>query len=63
MTASQEVYEPLWEDIEQESRHYGFRIRGIWMADISNQGESGVLNENCLGNDREWLLKKKLMED
>ena len=30
----------------------GFRIRGIWVADMSNQGESGVLNEENTGNER-----------
>ena len=32
--------------------HHGFRIRSIWIADVANQGQSGVLNENVLGNDR-----------
>ncbi|KAI5866200.1 alpha/beta-hydrolase [Durotheca rogersii] len=33
----------------------GFRIRAIWIADVSNQGYSGVLNEHALGDDPYWL--------
>ncbi|KAJ5733599.1 hypothetical protein N7493_002385 [Penicillium malachiteum] len=49
-----EVYEPLWEDLLARSKQDGFRIRGIWMADAVNQGASGVLNEEILGNDSTW---------
>lgn len=31
----------------------GIRIRGIWIADAANQGQSGLINESILGNDRE----------
>ena len=48
----QELYEPLWEEIHASSKDAGFRIRSIWMSDVANQGESGVINENSLGNDR-----------
>lgn len=48
----QELYEPLWEDLHARSKANGFRIRGIWIADMSNQGASGILNENVIGNDR-----------
>lgn len=44
-----ETYEPLWEELS--SRVQG-RIRGIWIADCSHQGASGVLNENIQGDDR-----------
>ncbi|RFU35408.1 Acting on peptide bonds (peptidase)/Acylglycerol lipase/Carboxylesterase, partial [Scytalidium lignicola] len=50
-----ELYEPLWEDVLARSKENGFRIRGIWIADIANQGASGVLNEGRLGNDPSWL--------
>jgi hypothetical protein len=49
---SQELYEPLWEDLHSRSKQHGFRIRGIWIADLANQGASGILNEQLLGNDR-----------
>jgi hypothetical protein len=48
-----ELYEPLWEDILERSQKHNFRIRGIWMADYWNHGESGILNEKITGNDRE----------
>lgn len=49
---SQEVYEPLWNDLLDASESHGFEIRGIWAADTSNQGASGVLNESVQGDDR-----------
>ncbi|KAL2823231.1 alpha/beta-hydrolase [Aspergillus cavernicola] len=49
-----ELYEPLWEELLARSRHDGFRIRAIWMADVANQGASGVYNEKHLGNDPSW---------
>ncbi|KAI2628848.1 alpha/beta-hydrolase [Hypoxylon sp. NC1633] len=58
-----ELYEPLWEDLLAESLRSqsqsqedgpGFRIRSIWIADVSNQGYSGTLNEHTLGNDPSW---------
>ncbi|KAH6665399.1 Alpha/beta hydrolase family-domain-containing protein [Halenospora varia] len=50
-----ETYEPLWEEILARSKDQGFTIRGIWIADISNQGASGVLNENIQGDDTPWF--------
>lgn len=49
-----ELYEPLWEELLVCSRRSGYRIRGIWIADMAHQGASGVLNEDCYGNDREY---------
>lgn len=49
---AQELYEPLWEELLARSKANGFRIRSIWMADVAHQGQSGVLNEHLLGNDR-----------
>jgi len=48
-----ELYEPFWDELLKYSNETGhFRIRGIWIADVSFQGASGVLNEGKLGNDR-----------
>ncbi|PYI12959.1 alpha/beta-hydrolase [Aspergillus violaceofuscus CBS 115571] len=52
---AKELYEPLWEDLHARSKKEGFRIRAIWIADSANQGASGILNENQLGNDPSWL--------
>ena len=49
-----EVYEPLWDDLLDSSQANGFEIRGIWIADTSNQGVSGVLNEHLNGHDPSW---------
>jgi len=51
------MYEPLWEDIHALSKSKGFRIRGIWIADMVSEGASGILNENIYGNDRESSLR------
>ncbi|KAJ5823277.1 hypothetical protein N7447_005617 [Penicillium robsamsonii] len=50
-----ELYEPLWEEIHARSKQNGIRIRGIWMADVAHQGQSGVINEDSLGNDPSWF--------
>ncbi|KAL1964663.1 hypothetical protein VTN77DRAFT_6689 [Rasamsonia byssochlamydoides] len=50
-----ELYEPLWEELYARSKTQGFRIRSIWMADVAHQGQSGVINENTLGNDPSWF--------
>ncbi|KAK6379539.1 hypothetical protein LTS17_006457 [Exophiala oligosperma] len=52
-----ELYEPLWEDLSRvlasrrSSSSSSVQIRSIWVADAANQGASGVLNEDLLGND------------
>jgi hypothetical protein len=48
----QELYEPLWEEIYARSKQNGMRIRSIWMADVAQEGQSSVINEDSLGNDR-----------
>lgn len=49
-----ELYEPLFDDLHERLAQDGnVRIRGIWIADVAWQGESSVLNEGKLGNDRE----------
>lgn len=35
-----------------EERRVG--IRGIWIADVAQQGQSGIVNEHLLGNDPCW---------
>ncbi|KAJ5905527.1 Abhydrolase domain-containing protein mpaH [Penicillium subrubescens] len=50
-----ELYEPLWEEIHARSQANGFRIRSIWMADVAQEGESSVINEDSLGNDPSWF--------
>ncbi|KAJ5736018.1 uncharacterized protein N7483_001143 [Penicillium malachiteum] len=50
-----ELYEPLWEDILSRSEQDGYRIRSIWIADVSNLGASSIQNEKVLGNDPSWL--------
>jgi hypothetical protein len=52
MSPKQELYEPLWDELYQRSAQSGIRIRSIWIADMWNQGQSGVLNEGIMGNDR-----------
>lgn len=48
-----ELYEPLWDEMLLQSRRTGaLRIRSIWIADTSNTGASGIINESRLGNDR-----------
>lgn len=49
-----ELYEPLWDDLFRALRVQGQAIRGIWIADVAQQGMSGVLNEDKLGNDPSW---------
>jgi hypothetical protein len=38
----------MYEALKQQ----GQAIAGIWIADVAQQGMSGVMNENKLGNDR-----------
>ena len=49
-----ELYEPLWDDLFRALRKQGQAIRSIWIADVAQQGMSGVLNEDRLGNDPSW---------
>ncbi|KAL2017186.1 hypothetical protein VTK56DRAFT_2506 [Thermocarpiscus australiensis] len=49
-----ELYEPLWDELHKRIAPSGIRIRSIWIADMWNQGQSGVLNEKILGNDPSW---------
>ncbi|KAL4914424.1 Alpha/beta hydrolase family-domain-containing protein [Aspergillus aurantiobrunneus] len=49
-----ELYEPLWNDIYERLLQQNRRIRSIWIADVAQQGQSGILNEAILGNDPDW---------
>ena len=46
----QEIYEPLWEDLYAQMKQHSIPLRAIWVADVSNQGASGVLNEDIQGD-------------
>ncbi|KAL2818009.1 hypothetical protein BJX63DRAFT_429341 [Aspergillus granulosus] len=50
-----ELYEPIWEELYTRLKDQGIRIRSIWIADTANQGASGILNGELLGNDPSWL--------
>ncbi|KAG4255272.1 hypothetical protein FPRO04_03805 [Fusarium proliferatum] len=50
-----ELYEPLWDELYDRVRQQDLRIRSIWIADVWNQGQSGVINERVLGNDLSWF--------
>jgi hypothetical protein len=56
MEQSQELYEPLWDEMHSRLRASGIKIRGIWIADVAQQGQSSVINENILGNDRKFII-------
>ncbi|KAI5245960.1 hypothetical protein E4T42_06580 [Aureobasidium subglaciale] len=47
-----ELYEPLWDEMYSRMRASGIKIRSIWISDVAHQGQSSVLNEDKLGNDR-----------
>ncbi|KAJ5263440.1 toxin biosynthesis protein [Penicillium angulare] len=47
-----ECYEPIWEELLSST---SVKIKAIWIADSSNQGASGVMNENELGDDPNWF--------
>ncbi|KAK0709745.1 Alpha/beta hydrolase family-domain-containing protein [Lasiosphaeria miniovina] len=49
-----ELYEPLWEDLVRALGQRGVRVRGIWIADVAWQGQSGIINDEHLGNDPSW---------
>jgi hypothetical protein len=56
--APKECYEPLWDALyEYMQKSAKTHIMSIWIADISNQGESSILNEHKLGNDRKDISK------
>ncbi|KAK6499638.1 hypothetical protein TWF481_010001 [Arthrobotrys musiformis] len=50
-----ELYEPFFEYLLEDYEKRGAKLRNIWIADIHNQGESGILNEKKLGGDVSWF--------
>ncbi|KAF3905483.1 hypothetical protein ABW20_dc0107699 [Dactylellina cionopaga] len=50
-----ELYEPFFEYLVEDYENRGAKFRGIWIADIHCQGESGILNEKTLGGDVSWF--------
>ncbi|TQV98174.1 toxin biosynthesis protein [Cordyceps javanica] len=50
-----ELYEPLWEDLVKELATKGVRVGSIWIADCAWQGQSGLLNQDKLGDDPSWF--------
>lgn len=49
-----ELYEPLWDDLFEALQGKGLAINNVFFADIACQGESGLLNEDILGDDRKY---------
>jgi L-rhamnose mutarotase len=45
----------MWDEMYAKLKACGIKIRSIWIADVAHQGQSSVLNENKLGNDRESI--------
>lgn len=52
-TFTHELYEPLWDDLIS-ALPPNVRIRGIWMADQAQQGQSYILNETKLADGVSW---------
>ncbi|GKZ35834.1 hypothetical protein AbraIFM66950_006632 [Aspergillus brasiliensis] len=50
-----ELYEPLWDELHTQLANQDRRIRSIWIADIAQQGQSGIMNESILDHDPDWL--------
>lgn len=46
----------MWDEMYKKLRASGVKIRSIWIADVAHQGQSSVLNENKLGNDRKSMV-------
>jgi hypothetical protein len=52
-----ELYEPLWDALyEYMQKNAKTHIAGIWIADVSNQNHSSVINEGKLGNERTFNI-------
>ncbi len=55
------MYEALFEELEEKMSGHGRKISAIWIADVAHQGQSGILNEEALGNDRLYMTGTKTM--
>ncbi|OOQ87870.1 putative toxin biosynthesis protein [Penicillium brasilianum] len=49
-----ELFEPLWEHFYDHLKKRSVPLRAIWIADVSNQGASYVLNEEIQGDTTNW---------
>ncbi|KAJ5979562.1 toxin biosynthesis protein [Penicillium waksmanii] len=49
-----ELFEPFWEHLYAHLKRCSVPLRAIWIADVSNQGASGVLNEAVQGDTTPW---------
>ena len=49
-----ELYEPLWDELVKSLNQQNIDVRGIWIADVAHQGQSGLINQDRLGNDPNW---------
>ena len=49
----------MWEDLLERSDAAGVGIRNIWIADVTQENQSSVLNEGKLGNDREYQTEPR----
>jgi hypothetical protein len=48
-----ELYEPFWDSLYEYTQVSGdTHILNIFIADVANQGQSGIWNEERLGNER-----------
>jgi hypothetical protein len=57
--APKELYEPMWDALYEYMQKSGkAHILSIWIADVANQGQSSVLNEKKLGNERENIFDR-----
>ncbi|KAJ5093386.1 toxin biosynthesis protein [Penicillium angulare] len=49
-----ELFEPFWQRLSIQLQKQGVPLRAIWIADIANQGASGILNEDIRGDPNHW---------
>lgn len=57
------MYEPLWEDIALQMKRRGKKLRSIWIADVSNQGASGLVNEESKYDDGVHIFPHNQLRD
>jgi hypothetical protein len=52
-----ELYEPFWDSLYEYTQNSGKTyILNIFIADVANQGQSGIWNEDKLGNERKTRI-------
>lgn len=62
MQCRQELYEPLWEAMVNQSFAAGISIDAIIIADIAHQGQSAVLNNHEPDHDRKSVHRQHVMK-